>query len=79
MVVRFPKKPPDQTLIEVARAFLERAEAGEIYGIACVADLGDNQFSYTGWGSFVRQPLTGYAAASRLAKRFVADESTGLL
>jgi len=47
------------------------AVAGEIYGVAMVLDLGSGVYEYIGDGSFAITPLLGYAAATKLAKKFL--------
>lgn len=47
------------------------AEAGEVYGLAMVLDIGAGEYEYFGDGSFVNNPLIGYAATMKLAKKFL--------
>lgn len=47
------------------------AEAGELYGLAMVIDVGGGEYEYLGDGSFTNNPLIGYAAAMKLAKKFL--------
>lgn len=47
------------------------AEAGELYGVAMVLDVGGGEYEYMGDGSFANNPLIGYAATMKLAKKFL--------
>lgn len=59
-----------QSLVGACRRILAMAEAGEIRGMAGVMDLGGGVYEYGGEGSFVSNPLLGYAAVARLLQKF---------
>lgn len=61
----------NQAFIATLKRIVAMAEAGEIYGMVGVMDLGGGVYEYGGEGSFVTNPLLGYAAATKLAKKFL--------
>ncbi len=79
-----PKKAPPEKLVKLKstlhknREFIAKMErlttmaaSGELYGLAMVLDVGGGEYEYIGDGSFTNNPLLGYAAVMKLAKKFL--------
>lgn len=61
----------NENFIAGLERLLRKAKAGEVYGVIGAIDLGGGVYEYHGEGSFVVNPMIGYAAATKLKKQFV--------
>ena len=57
-------------MVTSCQRLLRMVEGGQVIGLVGVADLGGGVFEYHGQGSFVANPMLGYAALGKLMKKF---------
>lgn len=68
--IRLVEKPSDLELIEQLEGLLAEARLGKVVGLLMAAHHGGSEYTYSGAGSFCRQPHLAAGALRQLSERF---------